>query len=168
MLEIRKLQEDDAQAYWTLRKEALIEVPDAFGMSYEEAMAIENPIDAVKEVTNADREDIYGAFLEDELVGVATLTQEAAMKMSHRANIGGVYVSSKARGTGAGAALLQKIIDDAHEDPVLEKLNLSVVTTNKAAVKLYEKLGFKIIGTEHRSMKKDGTYFDEYLMTLLL
>lgn len=168
MLEIRKLTEDDAAAYWELRKEALIEVPDAFGMSYEEAMAIENPIDAVKEVTNAEREEFYGAFLEDGLVGIATLTQEDAIKMSHRANIGAVYVSSKARGTGAGAAILQAIIEDVHKDPILEKLNLSVVTTNKAAIKLYEKLGFKIIGTELHSMKQEGTYFDEYLMTLIL
>lgn len=168
MLEIRLLVEDNAHEYWDLRTQALQEIPEAFGMSYEEAMAIENPIDEVKAVTNAEKEDFYGVFLNDELVGAATLVQEASVKMSHRANIGAVYVSQKARGTGAGSALIQKIIEDAQANPILEKLNLSVVTTNTPAVKLYEKLGFKIMGTEWNSMKYEGKYYDEYLMTLLL
>ncbi|GEK29946.1 N-acetyltransferase [Kurthia zopfii] len=168
MLEIRILTENDAHEYWDLRKQALLDVPDAFGMSYEEAMAIENPIDEVKEVTKGDLKDFYGVFLDGELVGAATLSQEDSEKMSHRANIEAVYVSSKARGTGAGSALLKKIIEDARKNPELEKLNLSVVTTNEPAVALYKRLGFEIIGTEQLSMKQDGTYFDEYLMTLIL
>ncbi|MBQ0139165.1 MAG: GNAT family N-acetyltransferase [Kurthia sp.] len=168
MLEIRKLVEEDAHEYWELRKTALIEVPEAFGMSYEEAMAIENPIDDVKKVTNGEKSDFYGVFLEGELVGAATLIQEEAVKMSHRANIGAVYVSAKSRGTGAGSSLIKKIIEDAKLNPILEKINLSVVTTNTPAVELYKKLGFEIIGTEKNSMKQDGTYYDEYLMTLLL
>lgn len=168
MLEIRKLVEEDAHDYWELRKVALQEVPEAFGMSYEEAMAIENPIDEVKVVTKGDKTDFYGVFLDGELVGAASFVQEAKMKMAHRANIGAVYVSAKSRGTGAGSGLIKKIIEDAKLDPQLEKLNLSVVTTNTAAVKLYEKLGFEIIGTEKNSMKYEGIYYDEYLMTLLL
>lgn len=168
MLEIRKLVEEDAHEYWELRKIALKEVPEAFGMSYEEAMAIENPIDHVKEVTKGEKSDFYGVFLDGELVGAATLIQADAAKMSHRAHIGAVYVSAKSRGTGAGSALIKKIIEDAKLNPILEKLNLSVVTTNTPAVTLYKKLGFEIIGTEKNSMKYDGQYYDEYLMTLLL
>lgn len=168
MIEIRLLVEADAHDYWELRKIALQEIPEAFGMSYEEAMAIPNPIDEVKAVTNAEKEDFYGAFLDGELVGAATLTQENLLKMAHRANIGAVYVSPISRGTGAGSALIKKIIEDAKLDKEIEKLNLSVVTTNQPAVKLYQKLGFKIIGTEQHSLKQDGQYYDEYLMTLLL
>lgn len=168
MLEIRKLVEDDAHAYWALRKEALQEVPEAFAMSYEEAVAIENPIDLVREVTRSSAEQFYGAFLDGELVGAATLQKEKMIKMSHRAQIGAVYVSGKARGTGAGVALIQKIIDDSKEDPDIEKLNLSVVTTNEPAFSLYKKLGFEVVGIEKKSMKKGQDYYDEYLMTLLL
>ena len=77
-------------------------------------------------------------------------------------------MSGKTRGTGACVALIQKIIDDSKEDPDIEKLNLSVVTTNEPAFSLYKKLGFEVVGIEKKSMKKGQEYYDEYLMTLLL
>lgn len=168
MLEIRKLVEEDAHDYWELRKVALKEVPEAFAMSYKEAMAIENPIEHIKETTKDEKTDYFGVFLEGELVGAATLKQEKSIKMAHRANIGAVYVSAKSRGTGAGSALIKTILEDAKLNPTIEKINLSVVTTNTPAVVLYKKLGFEVIGTEQHSMKHDGVYYDEYLMTILL
>ncbi|NVM02529.1 MAG: GNAT family N-acetyltransferase [Candidatus Helarchaeota archaeon] len=45
-----------------------------------------------------------------------------------------------------------------------EKVNLSVFHTNTNAIKLYKKLGFKIVGTRKRQFKIEKHYFDEVLM----
>lgn len=50
-----------------------------------------------------------------------------------------------------------------------EQMELDVVTENKRAVKLYEKMGFEIMGIRPRSFKlKDGLYQDEYMMVCRL
>ena len=44
-------------------------------------------------------------------------------------------------------------------------MELDVVKTNETALKMYQGLGFEIIGTkEHALRYPDGTYADEYLM----
>ena len=46
----------------------------------------------------------------------------------------------------------------------ITRLELTVVCTNKAALALYKKMGFKIEGIKENSMIVDGSYIDEYYM----
>ena len=47
----------------------------------------------------------------------------------------------------------------------VEQLELEVVTENRRAISLYQKMGFRICGTLPDNMKyKDGTYADVYWM----
>ena len=48
-MEVKRLKDEDAKAYWELRLEALQNNPEAFGTSYEEALHRENPIQRVKD-----------------------------------------------------------------------------------------------------------------------
>jgi RimJ/RimL family protein N-acetyltransferase len=50
----------------------------------------------------------------------------------------------------------------------IEILNLTVVTINERAKKLYTKLGFKAFGMEEKALKINGNYYDEEYMALLL
>jgi RimJ/RimL family protein N-acetyltransferase len=63
-------------------------------------------------------------------------------------------------------ALLQAVIEHSKQLPHVEKINLTVVSTNDRAIKLYEKVGFKSFGLEHHAMKIDDTYVDEIYMSL--
>jgi RimJ/RimL family protein N-acetyltransferase len=42
-----------------------------------------------------------------------------------------------------------------------------VVSTNAAAVRLYERLGFTSYGIQPRNTKQDGVYYDQQCMQLL-
>lgn len=48
------------------------------------------------------------------------------------------------------------------------QLHLMVVTTNQMALKLYQKNGFRIYGTEPRSLKIGDIFYDEHMMVLEL
>ncbi|MCU5745356.1 GNAT family N-acetyltransferase [Staphylococcus sp. SQ8-PEA] len=50
----------------------------------------------------------------------------------------------------------------------LRRLELTVLTHNNPAIKLYEKIGFKIEGIKRQSIYMDGLYHDELYMALLL
>ena len=68
-------------------------------------------------------------------------------------------------GQGIGSALLQKIIDYAKEHTI-ELINLEVRSDNIRAIHVYEKYGFRKIGTSPAYFKIDGEYYDFDLMVL--
>ncbi|MDP5276198.1 GNAT family N-acetyltransferase [Chengkuizengella axinellae] len=167
-MNIRLLESSDAKKYWDLRLEALKENPEAFAQSYDEAIKRENPIEGVAKNISSNGNFTFGAFKGEELVGVVTLLQETSIKLKHRANILGMYVSPQMRGLSIGEELLLIAIKKAKSIETLEKVNLTVVTTNVAAKNLYEKLGFKIFGLEEQALKVHDEYYDENYMVLIL
>uniref|UniRef100_UPI0028A84F3C GNAT family N-acetyltransferase n=1 Tax=Paenibacillus sp. TaxID=58172 RepID=UPI0028A84F3C len=63
---------------------------------------------------------------------------------------------------------MKELITKAAQLPGLEKLNLTVMSTNIPAKKLYESLGFTCYGTERNAMKLELSYLDEDFMSLEL
>ena len=68
----------------------------------------------------------------------------------------------------AGRQLMEYAIENARKTE-LEQLKLGVFDDNVAAIRLYEKLGFREWGREPHAFKlKDGSYRDEIQMVLFL
>jgi ribosomal protein S18 acetylase RimI-like enzyme len=61
---------------------------------------------------------------------------------------------------------MQEMIRLLRSRPGLEQVALGVSTTNVAAKRLYESLGFEIYGRENRALKIGDEYVDEELMVL--
>ena len=167
-MEIKRLMATDAGAYWELRLEALQQNPEAFATSYEEAVDRKNPLEQVTNNLSAEGNYTYGAFHNGELVGMLTLLREQPLKLKHRANILAVYVSPSARKLGVGKAILSEAINKAKMVGGIEKINLSVVSTNVVAKKLYEDFGFKVFGVEDKALKVNNQYYAENHMALIL
>ena len=55
-----------------------------------------------------------------------------------------------------------------HAFGIVEQLRLGVVDTNEAAIRLYQKHGFEIYGTEMRALKTEAGYSNEVLMVRFL
>ena len=147
-MKIRLLKPSDAKSYWELRLEALAQHPEAFATSYEEAIKRENPVEKMAENFSKAGNYTFGAFNNEELLGAVTLLQENQLKLNHRANIFAMYVRPGLRNAGIGKALLSEAIHKARSTNGIEKLNLTVVTTNTIAKKLYADLGFQVFGLE--------------------
>jgi RimJ/RimL family protein N-acetyltransferase len=168
-MEIRVLTEADADEFWSLRLRALQDDPEAFGASYEEAVTtpIANVIQRLRDANMAPDNLILGAFEED-LVGMVGFRREPGDKLRHKAVIWGMYVVPEARGQGIARALLYNVLARAISIADLEQINLSVVTTNGAARRLYLSLGFEVYGLERRALKVNDQYLDEEHMVLFL
>ena len=55
-----------------------------------------------------------------------------------------------------------------YSSDIVEQLRLGVVDTNAEAIRLYQKHGFEIYGTEIRALKSQCGYSNEVLMALRL
>lgn len=79
-------------------------------------------------------------------------------RMSHRANL---FISVKKQywNVGIGSRLMEKLIEYAKANEI-EILELEVREDNINAIRLYEKFGFKHIGTSPAFFKINGEYVD--------
>jgi ribosomal protein S18 acetylase RimI-like enzyme len=100
---------------------------------------------------------MFGAFVDGELVGMAGFARMKPLREQHKGTVWSMYVRASARGHGLGGKLLRTIIEHARTE--VEVLNLVVVSTNTAAVALYERHGFQRWGLQPRALKlEEGRY----------
>lgn len=161
---IRQLNSSDASIYRTLRIQALTELPPAFG-----SPSIEEQQKPLEETANSligtnDRA-LFGVFIDSSLVGMIRHSRYTGFNEGHRSYIAGFYVDPSHRGKGLGRALLEKAISLAERDEKIRRINLSVVSTQAAAIGLYESMGFSKCGTSFEEFYAEGQFHDEILMT---
>lgn len=82
-------------------------------------------------------------------------------KLSHVANIWGMYVRPEMRGSGLSSLLMEAALNSAGS---AKTVKLSVVTTNLVAYSLYRSFGFTEWATDTAALYFDGVYHDEFLM----
>jgi RimJ/RimL family protein N-acetyltransferase len=161
-LQIRRLETSEAALYRDIRLEALKRNPEAFASTFEKENA--QPLSWFEAVIG--RADIFGAFLDGALVGVAGFAAPEGSKQAHKGLLWGMYVRAAARNMDLGKRLVAAVLDHAHGR--VEMVQLSVVNDNKAACRLYGAMGFVAYGYEKRALKQDGRYYDELLMVKFL
>jgi len=159
-LEVRQIGESDAESFRSLRLRGLKEHPQAFLAAYDEESS--TPVEAYAARLGASTpENFYlGAFVEDELAGIAHFERQTGVKVRHRAYIGAMYVPPERRGLGTGRALLEYAIGHARSLSGLEEVGLWVMTVNEKARALYASMGFETFCIEPRAIQVAGRYYD--------
>ncbi len=77
----------------------------------------------------------------------------------------GISIRQDWRGRGIGTAMLEILLDWAAANPLIEKVELGVFSTNTRAIGLYRRLGFVEEGRRAKEIKiEPGRYVDEVLM----
>lgn len=158
---IRRLERGDAADFRDIRLEGLSRHPEAFGASYEEELEYSETQVAERITNNA----VFGGFAEDgTLAGVIAVARSKGAKMRHIATIWGMYVRPEARGTGLSRLLMGAAVDEAKA--TCRSMRLCVVSSNDAAIRLYESFGFRAWAKDIEALKVGDVYHDEILMRL--
>ncbi len=79
----------------------------------------------------------------------------------------GIVVKRGYRDIGVGEGMIQGIFEEARRRGV-EMLTLTCFASNKRAVHVYEKAGFKEVGRVPKAFFKDGSYVDQIVMVKML
>ena len=159
---LRRLGSADAVDYRALRLVGLKDHPESFGASWEDEVG--KPLAWFAE--RLENNFVLGGWFGSEApAGVAGLHSPGG-KRGHKAMLWGTFVRPDTRRRGFAAALVDRLVEEARG--VFEEVTLSVVASNKAAVRLYLGAGFREYGRERRALKIGDAHFDEILMALPL
>lgn len=156
----------DAKVLAGLRSEVLSESPFLLEVPSE---VVNNPQSMELQI---ERLNVSGmmlvAELNSEVVGMLSFGRSSFKKIQHRGGIM-MLVNQKFRGQGIGRNLLEKFLEAVKSDISLYRIDLSVMSGNHNAIKMYEKAGFVHEGRRlHAYHFLDGSFQDEIYMELLL
>ncbi len=158
-MHIRPLESDDAAAYQELRLVSLRDHPEAFTTDFIEEASL--GLDAFAARLAASETSIsFGAWDENNLVGIASLNRPARLRLRFRATIAGMYVAPSHRRRGVARDLLAACIEHARRQRGLEEVCLCVTAGNEPARRAYEAFGFCTEFVEPRYFKYQGRYYD--------
>lgn len=166
IVEIREANPDDAEELRNVIKEYVEEsdfIPYAKG---EFNVTVEEEKQWIQSFINIANGLLLIVIIEGKIVGNLSLNIDNRAMLKHRAEIG-IGMLREFRGLGIGNILFDKTIDWAKNHSTLEFLSLETHATNKSGIALYEKFGFKTVGTLSHSIKlSQGKYTDTLIMTL--
>ncbi|MBU2864977.1 GNAT family N-acetyltransferase [Reinekea forsetii] len=106
---------------------------------------------------------LFVAEVNGKVVAITGLMLEQNVRRKHVGSLG-ISVHDDYANKGIGTALMSKVIDIADNWMALLRLELTVFDDNKAAIKLYEKLGFEKEGVHKQYAFRNGRYCDVIAM----
>lgn len=139
MLNIRTAEASDFDSIWEIFR-AVVRRGDTY--VYHPATTKEQ----ARAIWMAEGIETFVAAMNERIVGTYILKANQTGLGSHVANAG-YMVSPHCQGKGVGRAMCEHSIEEARARGFLAMQFNMVVSTNEGAVALWEKLGFRIVGT---------------------
>ena len=106
-------------------------------------------------------------IIECELGPIGTVFLKNIDHTLQKAEFGIFLGSSECRGKGYGSAAAAKILEYGFTMLKLNRIYLSVFMTNPAAIRSYEKAGFRREGVLRQDFKNQGGFVDVCMMSIL-
>lgn len=163
-LSIKEIKSDQSVEYKKFLNVGLVNDEDSFRISQTDELQLIFP--------TKDCEDSFtlGAYINSSLTGVVSFTRDGAdrEKLRHKGILFRMYVSAEHRGFGISKKLIESLLSRVYKIEDIEQVNLTVVSNNLTAKKLYEKFGFVTFGSELNAIKWNGKYFNEDQMVFRL
>ncbi|MBE0519793.1 GNAT family N-acetyltransferase [Candidatus Bathyarchaeota archaeon] len=154
---VREANEDDAEAIKnvvnSVASEKYCVVPERSREDWDEAIREIKKRKGLIIVTQVD----------EKTVGMAHLVPGKFEKNKHVGFLG-ILILKGFRRVGIGTVMINFMIKWGERQKGLERVSLTVFSTNKAAINLYRKFGFQIEGISKKQYKIEGKYIDEITM----
>lgn len=163
---IRPALESDAIFLAHLKKRVLVESPFLLETPSEAQNDPQNMVQQIRRLEKCGL--LLVAEFNLDLVAMLSFGRSAFQKIQHRGGLM-MIVRQDLRHQGIGRKLLESFVDWAKEDSTLERVDISVMSENEPALRLYKNAGFIFEGQRTRAYKfPDGSYRDEIFMGLPL
>lgn len=160
---LRTALSKDASQLVKLMKDIVNEGPFTLAEPDEYLSTIKTESKKIKRFKEAEGKIYLVAEVNNEITGYISFDNWDTRRTSHT-GLFSVFIKKKWRGKGIGKILINGMLEWGKLNPVNKKISLAVFSTNKNAIALYKKLGFKTEGRCPKDMIIDGKYVDSILM----
>jgi RimJ/RimL family protein N-acetyltransferase len=163
---IRQIREADAGAFLNLKKRLDDETSFMLFEPGERKEPIEETRNRVREVLRRDNHMIWVAEKPEGLVGYLEAVGGRVRRNRHSTYLV-VGIVQAWTGKGLGTQMFT-VMEEWARQKGIHRLELTVMTHNRAGIALYRKMGFEEEGVKRHSLRVAGRYVDEYVMAKLL
>ena len=77
-----------------------------------------------------------------------------------------MYVNPEYQGNSIGLNIVKSTLEEAFKINGIEQIEIDVITVNKNAAKIYEKIGFETYGIQKNFLKINDSYYDHKMMMI--
>jgi len=120
----------------------------------------------IEEKNKSDEALFLGIFSIDTDEHIGNIKLEPIDFEKKQGTIGILIGNKKYWGKGVGTEATKLLVDYAFRELSLEEVNLGVILENKAAIRVYEKVGFEIVNIEKKSIRHGDEFFDKAVMVI--
>ena len=161
---IRSATVEDAAAHLQCLRECMEDGEGLVTTPYEKQLIESAHRLSIQRFEEASNELLLLAEYEGGIIGSLDFKGNERVRLAHTGDFG-MAILPRWRGKGLGTALLTELISWAKSSPIIEKINLRVLSSNERAIALYKKFGFVEEGIcKHEIKYADGNYADELLL----
>ncbi len=111
--------------------------------------------------------ELYGIYLREGDRHIGTMKLEPIDRTAKKATIAIMIGDKREWGKGLAGEAMQLLIRRCFETLGIEEIHLGVVGANAAAIRAYEKLGFKEVSRKQGAVVYPNGTFDQIEMTLI-
>jgi [ribosomal protein S5]-alanine N-acetyltransferase len=124
--------------------------------------------DYIEEKFVSDACLFFGIFLKDGDEHIGNVKLEPIDSIKNETTMGIMIGQKKYWGKGIGEEVVNLLFDFAVKKLGIKKMKLGVVSENLAAIRLYEKCGFKIVKVDSQAVNSGGLLHDQVWMEKII
>lgn len=162
---IRKIEVKDSERFLKMLNQLDHETKNMMFEPGERTITVEEMEANIKNIIRRNSLTLV-AMENDHIVGFLTAERGFANRIKHSVYIV-IGLLKDFRGKNIGSRLFEELEKWAIDNCII-RLELTVMTHNVSAIRLYKKMGFKIEGIKEKSLIVDKKYVDEYYMGKIL
>ena len=163
--EIRPAIPTDADALLVLRRKLYGESNTMLWEPHEFVATEDDERQRIEQLTSAPNCTYLVASKHSALVGLLFATGRPINRLRHSTTLA-LAVLREHQGKGIATQLVRTALEWSTQVG-LKRVELTVHTTNLPAISVYLRCGFLVEGTRRASLRVDGVWVDEYLMSVV-
>ena len=128
-------------------------------------LTVEQEMEHIKRISNNANTLMILGIIDNNIVSIAQISSPNRKRIAHNSEIS-ISVKKDYWRNGIGSAVMEELIRFAKEHGTIKNISLGVKASNKNAIRMYEKFGFKKVGVHKNYFNINGNFDDEILMDM--